>query len=304
MNLHARATQAEMASSVEALSRSVVVDIEAYSAGPGIFTNTAGTPVSIARAIADLQNYAAAKVGLADLSLPLPAKLSDIVTKLRRYGVVILPGLLKGKALQSMRDDFTAVIGNCAELAKSFTVTKDDSNVSVRLQREQMGEDLAPEIAAFYSAPLLATIAGHFYGHQNFVLNRQIFVHETRPTDKPLSGELHFDVSRMLKFWLYLEEGKADAGAIRMSPGTNLWLSKIREEFSDRLIPKAQIFNEVDEAAHPPLSIEAPEGSLVIFETDTAHGAGHVAPGKVRRIMRGHTMETKYIERAKQRAAA
>lgn len=304
MNQHAIANPVAAASSVEALSRAVVVDIETYSAGPGIFMNKSGTPVSIARAIADLQNYAAAKVGLAELTLPLPAKLSDIVTKLRRYGVVILPGLLKGEALQSMRNDFTAVIGNHAALAKQHSVDHDDSNVSVRLQREQMSEDLAPEIAEFYSAPLLATIAEHFYGHQNFVLNRQIFVHETRPTDKPLSGELHFDVSRMLKFWLYLDEGKADAGAIRMSPGTNLWLSKIREEFSDRLIPKAQIFNEVDETAHPPLAIEAPEGSLVIFETDTAHGAGHVAPGKVRRIMRGHTMETKYVERAKKRAAA
>ena len=304
MNLHARADQAAVAPSVDALSDAVVVDIETYSGAPGIFTNKSGTPVSIARAIADYQNYAAASVGLDDLCLPLPAKLSDIVTKLRRYGVVILPGLLKDKALQSMRDDFTAIIGAHAELAKRFGVDKDDSNVCVRLQREKLGNGLAPDIAAFYSAPLLAKIAEHFYGHGNFVLNNQIFVHETRTTDKPLSGDLHFDVSRMLKFWLYLDDGRTDTGAIRMSPGTNLWLGKIREEFSERLIPKAQICNEVDEAAHPPLSIEAPEGSLVIFETDTAHGAGHVAPGKVRRIMRGHTIETKYLERAKQRAAA
>src|SRR5262245_21426984 len=100
MNLHARPDQAAVAPSVAALSDAVVADIESYGGGaPGIFTNKSGTPVSIARAIADYQNHAATNVALDDLCLPLPAKLSDIITKLRRYGVVILPGLLKGTAL-------------------------------------------------------------------------------------------------------------------------------------------------------------------------------------------------------------
>jgi ectoine hydroxylase-related dioxygenase (phytanoyl-CoA dioxygenase family) len=302
MNVQAKPT--EFAASVQALRQSVIVDVESYSSGPGIFTNKPGRPVSIARAIEDWKNFAQTKVVLTDLTVALPAKLSDIVTTLRRYGVVVLPGLLKGAALQAMRNDFVSVLENRAALADRFQVDEDESNRCVRLVREKMSDDTAPEISAFYSQPLLATMARHFYAHQDFALNTQIFVHETRTTNKPLSGELHFDVTRMLKFWFYLDEGRADTGAIRMSPGTNLWLGKIREEYSDRLIPKGQIENRVDEIAHPPLSIEAPEGSLVIFETDTAHGAGQVAEGKVRRIIRGHTVENKYLERAKLRAMA
>jgi hypothetical protein len=303
MNYQAQATSVAPVSSVSvgALERGIVVDIDSYSAGPGIFTNEPGRPASIRQAIADFENYAATEVTLEDLTLPLPAKLSDVVTRLRRYGVVILPGLLEGPALESMRSEFEQMIAGHVELAKRFTVDRNDSNVCVRLQRESMGLGLAPEVQAFYSATVLAIVAEYFFGHKAFALNNQIFVHETYPTDTPLSGDLHFDVSRMLKFWIYLDEGKADAGAIRMTPGTNLWLGKIREEFSERLIPKAQIVNDVDEAEHPPLSIEAPAGSLVIFITDTAHGAGRVSPGNVRRIMRGHTVETKYLDRAKVR---
>lgn len=286
----------------EALSKAVVEDIESYTSGPGIFSNKAGEPVSIRRVIEDFQNFADEPVTLDDLTLDLPAKISQIVTTLRRYGVVILPNLLDGDALKAMRSDFHNLVVNWEETAKTFKVMKDDANTSIRIQRDLLDEQTAPEIATFYASPILQTIARHYFGHDDFELNRQIFVHETLPTNEPLSGTLHFDVSRMLKFWIYVDDGTADAGAIRINPGSNLWLSKIREEYSERLIPKAEICNAIDEKEHPAISIEAPAGSLVIFDTDTGHGAGQVAAGNARRIVRGHTWETKYIERSKKRA--
>ena len=290
--------------SVDALARGIVADATSYASGPGLFSNVVDRPASVFHAIEDLKKYSDAKVSIEDLTLSLPAKLTEVVDKLRRFGVVVLPNLIEGAALDNMRAEFRALLDHLELLGQKFQVTDDAENRCVRLDRATMEVEIAPETAAFYDAPLLAKIAEFYYGHEDFVLNRQIFVHETLPTERPLSGDLHFDVSRMLKFWIYLEDGREDSGAIRMSPGSNLLFGKLREEFSDRLIPKAQICNKVDETAHPAMPIEAPAGSLVIFDTDTAHGAGRVAPGKVRRIVRGHTMETKYVARGKKRASA
>lgn len=300
----AMAAPAAASGAAAALERAVVVDTDSYSSGPGLFSNVEGRPASVSRIIEDLQRYAEAKVTLADLTVPLPAKLSDIVTTLRRYGVVILPAMFEGKALDNLRAEFDRMIASREGLANRFEVTSDAANSCIRLDRDKMDADLAPETAAFYAAPLLAKIAEFYYGHDGFSLNRQIFVHETYATDKPLSGDLHFDVTRMVKFWIYLDEARPEVGAIRMSPGSSLLFAKLREEFSNRMIPKKQIVNEVDEAMHPAMHIEAPAGSLVIFDTDTAHGASRVFPGNTRRIMRGHTMETKYVERGKKRAEA
>ncbi len=304
MNVQLEFTPSDSGASaaVTALEAAITIDIANYNNGPGIFSNIAGRKISVDTAIADFQAYAQEDVSLADLTIPLPAQLSDIVSRLRRYGVVVLPGVFSGEVLETLRNEFDALTSSPEEMkAKKFAVVADDNNVCIRAMRSNLSAEMAPETGAFYNAGVLSMIAESYYGHSAFALNNQIFVHKTLPTDAPLSGDLHFDVSRMLKFWIYLDEGREEAGAIRMAPGTSLVMGKIREEFSDRLIPKMDIFNQVDEQRHPAIPIEAPEGSLVIFDTDVAHGAGRVAPGQVRRIMRGHTMETKYLERVKKR---
>jgi len=269
----------------------------------GLFSNVAGNPVSLRRAADDLLGGAPRLASLADITLSGPTTIGSIVAKLRRHGVVILPAILEGDALRALSEDFTATIRDHTRLAERFEVSTAEHTVCVRLDRRIISDDLVPAIRTFYGHPTLAAVAARFYGHEDFVLNRQIFVQETRPTDTPFSGELHFDVSRMLKFWVYLEPGTREAGAIRIATGSHRWIRKLREEFSERLIPKAQIFNQVDEHAHPALDIEAPAGSLVLFDTDAAHGAGRVAPGHVRRILRGHTIDATLMARAKLRKA-
>lgn len=297
------ATAPNLAALDRALQAAIRDDGGAAPPEDGLFSNIAGRPVSLKRAADDLLAYSRQPATLADITLPVPAEVADIVAALRRHGVVILPGILQGAALQALSDDFAATIRDHARLADRFEVSTAEHTVCVRLDRRKLAGDFLPAIQAFYGHPLLEAVSARFYGHDDFILNRQIFVQETRPTDAPFSGELHFDVSRMLKFWVYLEPGTREAGAIRIAPGSHLWIRKLREEFSERLIPKAQIGNEVDEAGHPALPIETPAGSLVIFETDAAHGAGHVAPGHVRRILRGHTIDAKLMDRAKKRKA-
>jgi ectoine hydroxylase-related dioxygenase (phytanoyl-CoA dioxygenase family) len=146
-------------------------------------------------------------------------------------------------------------------------------------------------------------IADACFGDSPYQFNHQIFVHRTDRTMSPPSGELHFDVTRMLKFWLYLSDGTQANGAMRAAPGSNLWLKHVRREYSDRLIPKSQIRNTVDESALRAIHLVGPPGTLFIFDTDVAHGASPVAQGGQRRIMRSHCTEDLFASRARLRGS-
>jgi hypothetical protein len=280
----------------------ITMDQPAREAAPGIFRVGAGKKVDIGTAIEDLRTAAASIGTLADITIEGDRpKLSDILARLRRWGVVVLPGIVGGVTLGKLEDEFRQFMERQEELRKLFQVDKTEDSCCIRVLTDRLDRNAFPITSSFFASPAMKTIADNYFGDSSYRFNFSIFVHRTEPTLKPLSGELHFDVTRMLKFWVYLSDGSAENGAMRASPGSHLWWKLMRRDYSDRLVPKAQIPNEIDERHHPAIPLTGPAGTMFIFDTDVAHGASPVLPGHERRIMRAHCTEDYLVARAGKR---
>lgn len=259
------------------------------------------TDVSIPALLDRLREGATATATLEDVTITGKPSLSAIVSRLRRWGVAVLPGLLDDEARALLEAEFAHLMQNRANLTKPHSVTEAENSCCVRLNRKGLCEATYPVTSALFASDTFRAIADAYLGSDAYQLNHQIYVHHTDATDTPLSGALHFDVTRMLKFWVYLSDGTEANGAMRATPGSQSWLKLLRREYMDRKTPKVEIQNQVDETAHQAIPLTGPAGTVFIFDTDVAHGASPVVSGGQRRIMRGHCLENSVAKKIKQR---
>lgn len=108
-------------------------------------------------------------------------------------------------------------------------------------------------------------------------------------------GWLHFDRNHTFKYFLYLSDMDRSSGAFRCWPGTHVLGKELREaehkknkEYTD-LRNRLEIdYPELGYKADDSLSIDASEGSLAIFDTDTFHLGGLLEDKKERLVIRSH----------------
>jgi ectoine hydroxylase-related dioxygenase (phytanoyl-CoA dioxygenase family) len=239
---------------------------------------------------------------LEDVTVAGEVSVGGIVQKLKRWGIAVLPSLLPADLMVHLERDFQAVMRDRMKLSARFKVDELPDAACVRFVTEKMDDRIYPAISGLFRSPVLRAISDAYLDGNPYQFNHQIFVHRTDETSTPLSGALHFDVTRMLKFWVYLSDGTMDNGAMRAVPGSHFYLSKQRRRYSDNLVEKSKIPNVVDPAVFRAIPITGPAGTLFVFDTDIAHGALPVMPGGQRRIVRAHCTEDVMAERAKLRS--
>ncbi|MEM6903140.1 MAG: phytanoyl-CoA dioxygenase family protein [Pseudomonadota bacterium] len=213
----------------------------------------------------------------------------DIAARVHRDGIVILPEFITGPLLEQLNKEFDQIMAapdNCA-----FQVDRKTGLVNVRTSIEIMQRAGMANTAALFSNAMMAEIAYAYYGTRDAKVNHQLFInlneHSPTPHMEPPFA-LHFDKREVFKFFIYLTDTTAENGAMRVAPGTVEANRALRQNAMASGVPLQQINNVIDEQAVPSLPIEGPAGTMFIFTTDVAHGAGAVAPGQSRRIMRGH----------------
>jgi ectoine hydroxylase-related dioxygenase (phytanoyl-CoA dioxygenase family) len=127
------------------------------------------------------------------------------------------------------------------------------------------------------------------YLGKGFQSNQKIFVVKDVVGNSHHANDLHFDVQRTLKFFLYLGDTTAKNGAFSCIPGSHLITDKIRKENSDKISYENREFSRM--LPYDPkdiISVEGNAGSLIIFDTDVFHQAGKVSDGE-RWVMRGQS---------------
>tara|TARA_R100000152_G_C6738435_1_gene162399 strand:- start:713 stop:1093 length:381 start_codon:yes stop_codon:yes gene_type:complete len=107
------------------------------------------------------------------------------------------------------------------------------------------------------------------------------------------NGWLHFDRHWRLKFFIYLTDIDESSGAFGCSAGsralgqklrTNAWGAKNYEGVKNRIeLDYPELLEE-----WPCEPVEAPAGTLIVFDTDTFHKGGKCDEGKERLIVRLH----------------
>lgn len=215
--------------------------------------------------------------------------IEDIVETVRRWGIIVLSGYIKGDQLTKLNAEFDGFINERQQLG--FAVDEYGNIKNIRVKRDGLDSRSYPETARFFGDPLMSRVADAYYGPGNYRLNGEIFVSELAETTGPQMNPpfaLHFDKRNVLKFFVYLSDTDERNGAMRVLPGSNHHNCAARESAMQRMAI-ADINNILPEPAVPSIPISGPAGTMFIFDTDMCHGASTVQPGFTRRTMRGHT---------------
>ena len=148
-------------------------------------------------------------------------------------------------------------------------------------------------IANTFSTPWMEELSKKYTGNNSY--GDKVYATHDFISDKGLArnGWLHFDRSHSLKYFLYLIDVDRGNGAFSISPGTNVigkqlreeaWKSKEYEGVKNRIeIDYPELLND-----NKPIPVEAPKGTLIVFDSDTFHKGGIVDQGRERLVIRLH----------------
>ena len=218
-----------------------------------------------------------------------PGPAVEVAEAVRRWGITIFPGWVKGEVLADLNREFDLMIAN--RHALGCPIDEYGNMVNLRLTRANLPPEHFQATARFFAQPFMSAVADAYFGPDAYRLNGEIFVSDLAETQGPQTAPpfaLHFDKRQVLKFFVYLTDTDAANGAMRVLPGSNLRNRRVREQaMSEGDIN--DIANILPEPETPSFPICGPAGTLFIFDTDVCHGASHVQPGGRRRTMRGHT---------------
>jgi hypothetical protein len=238
-------------------------------------------------------------VSIADLkqvTLAAPENAEKVLLTLRKEGIAILPGFLEREILEGLNREFETIIDKGQTLG--FNVTERDEAVTVAIVRNRLATDDYPVISRVFTDPLMAEVAESYYDGESFALNHQIYANlnsGTREAISDLPFIPHLDKIQTLKFFIYLTDTTAENGAMGVIPGSHHLNREHRLRCLEINSDFRTVTNIVSEVQTIPA--EGSAGTLLIFDTDITHTAGHVLPGYERRVLRGHTRLVMELEK-------
>jgi hypothetical protein len=235
--------------------------------------------------------YSEADISLAPATITRAGLLSplEIADHVRRWGIVVFPGLFQGDRLARLNAEFDLMMGLRERLG--FAVDAYDNLVNIRVIRDRLPLEAFPTTSATFAETFMDQTAAAYFGDGAYRLNGEIFVTALAETIGPQHAPpfaLHFDKRQVLKFFVYLSDTDERNGAMRVLPGSNLRNRETRER-AMREAAIDDIANVLPEPQTPSIPICGPAGTMFVFDTDVCHGASVVGPGQRRRTMRGHT---------------
>lgn len=154
-----------------------------------------------------------------------------------------------------------------------------------------------PTIHEVFNCNFMKECADEFFQKDSYILNNKIFItHEYKKTVSPHYVETHYDKLHHLKFLIYLTDTTVTNGAFKYYAGSHKIGKRLREaqDFSN-----SEEYNMINnnESGHPEIKldkhsfnfIDMKKGGLIIFDTDTFHGGGHLLKELERIVIRGHS---------------
>ena len=218
------------------------------------------------------------------------------INALKDRGVITIDDYVTGEELATLNRDFEQF---CNEGYSSYNK---HLAYSEGTGRKLINAELPSKMATkqFFNSEAFCHLSTEYLG-EPFELNKEIFVVEDVPASDHVAQQLHYDIARTLKFFLYLEDTSVKNGAFYCVPGSHKWTAHRRDKFSDQIIPGNRSFTrQLTDEFGGAVPIEGKAGTLIIFDTDVFHQAGKVTEGR-RRVMRGHTRTIREMQDQKSR---
>jgi hypothetical protein len=234
-------------------------------------------------------------VTLQDFTVDRSFNLDEVETALRKFGAAVLPGWADAEMLAPLRQEFEQVLSDSDE-GYAYPINYAPGR-AVSIMRDKLPKGRYPALTGFFEHPKMKTMAERYIGHP-CLLNYEVYAtHETKPAVSVAPA--HFDKLWTLKYMLYLKEVGPNDAPFGIIPGSfKVARERFRAIFEHHNLTHLPIhdqrYQSMNNSELPPgyggvVDIVGPAGTLIVFDTDTFHHAGTVAPGHQRMILRGHS---------------
>ena len=212
--------------------------------------------------------------------------LSTILNKLSGDGYAVLNNYISCVHLDNLIEDFWRIIRSpFPECCRSLEL---DIGTGISVIFGDNKHDLLSNTQKFFQQDWMQDVSNAFWGKE-IKINQDIFVMHELPGTVHVAQDLHFDVLKTLKFFLYLNEVSETNGAFSCVPGSHKKSEVIRFEHGSKIsYENRHLTRQLDYKKDQVIPIEGKAGDLIIFNTDVWHRAGIVKAGE-RKVMRAHT---------------
>jgi hypothetical protein len=219
------------------------------------------------------------------------SELSEILNKLRVYGLCHIPSYLSQNQLDILNKEFENVLSSDSSsvYGKSAHPRNEYGRTARFLPWHTSAKEDFPLMASVFTSEFMSRVAKQYYQPQDVDINDEVFITYEKASEKAILP-WHFDRVQSLKFWFNLTDTTAENGAFEYCPGTH-WEGHYRAGFHlSQGVPVEKIPNDIDDdLIRNPITIDLKAGDLLIFDPDGFHRGGFVLPGKERRVIRGHS---------------
>ena len=218
-------------------------------------------------------------------TLNIKSELQEMCDILSSDGVFKIENYLKGDTLRNLHDE---ILNKCENEGSDY-----------EFGRSYRGEAVSTfssgsAISQVYDVEWMRVLHEAYAGYtDNYGMN--VFGTHDYKFDGELArnGWLHFDRHWKLKFFIYLTDIDKSSGAFNCSAGSrplgrelrnHAWGAKDYEGVKNRIeLDYPELLEK-----WPCEPVEAPAGTLIVFDTDTFHKGGKCDKGKERLIVRLH----------------
>lgn len=217
----------------------------------------------------------------------------NVVEIIRKEGIAIFPALISGDQLNRIMGDYENIQAKPEfKIELPFDCPGQASKVS--------GKDIFAfeSVRDFFFGSQLEQITHYFW--QDLLKDtpdrlarlqhcQDFYVMRDEVGTKSYANDLHVDVVHQLKFYLYLTDTDRKNGAFEYVPGSHKWTEEKRLAHPEKFnFEDRQFTRNLPASYGDPIALEAPAGTLFIFDTDLFHRAGKMEQGN-RKIIRGHS---------------
>lgn len=222
-----------------------------------------------------------------------------LTNELNEKGIFKIPEYIDSSTLISLNNEFDNAINKANTGIK---ITPYSLGNCARVNANEFDKSKFPETTNVFYSTFFKKIAENYLG-SDINLNEEIFMVKDVVESKHYANDLHYDVVKTFKFFIYLTDTTSENGAFQCVPGSHKKTEEYRVKYGDKInFNNREITRKLDlEDFSPPISIEGKAGTLIIFDTDLWHRAGKVFKGE-RKVMRGHTRKTNLTKQLKKRS--
>ena len=136
------------------------------------------------------------------------------------------------ESLAKLNGEFDLITnGNISNCCHSLELSI-GTGVSFRFTNEN--NNLVPETFRFFKQDWMHEISDKFWNN-SITINPNLYVMHELPGTQHIAQDLHFDVKKTLKFFLYLNDVTATNGAFCCVPKSHKESEKIRQIYGDEI---------------------------------------------------------------------